>query len=414
MGDILHSLSKFLKKEQRSESIDEFSPPGLVTSMVPDSLDDFKDTLGMRCRAKTLTQLIGFVDSLPEHKWQINIMAKKGGKVRKVQFFDDFPILEDANMLNEDYGGGRYVVMLSSPRRAKFGHYVFDGEESTPEKEDTGDEPREQKLNIKFKPKNLGEAVLLQKLQQGDPQFTKAYIQSELKKLGVEEEKGEKKKTLDELVAEEIEKSPDYREKLVKAEIEKRTGKEKPVKEKDTLEQLTELAETWEKMRLLFGEKQKGTDWGDVIKEFLRQGGIGELAGTIGAVMKEGEPQQRAPKQLTEGNSTAQIVSPPPPGANIQEMIQYLPVISKFVEAFSPQDAVNMLNGVKPEYCDILYEISYDMLQTLLEKMKDLPELQGKIDILYTEKGQEWVKEFLNINKQMIDKEIAQQEATDA
>ncbi len=255
---------------------------------------------------------------------------------------------------------------------------------------------------------------MLQKLQQGDPQFTKAYIRAELKKLGVEEEKGEKKKTLDELVAEEIEKSPDYREKLVKAEIERRTGKEKEKKEKDTLEQLTDLAETWEKMRMLFGEKQKGTDWGEVAKEFLKQGGIGELMGTIGAVMKEGE--QQAPRQLTEGDkSTAQIVSPPEQSLqepSIKDMIQYLPIISKFVEAFSPQDAVNMLNGIKPEYCDVLYEINNEMLQVFLEKLKDLPELKGKIDNFYTEKGQEWVKEFLSINKQMIDSEVSEQENT--
>lgn len=66
-------------------------------------VDEFKERLGVKCKAKTLVELIKYLDTQPEQSWNVNKIFRS---------------------------------LCISPRRTKIGYYEFEGEDKEPEKED--------------------------------------------------------------------------------------------------------------------------------------------------------------------------------------------------------------------------------------------------------------------------------------
>ena len=95
-------LDKFLKNP-----IPLIHPPaGLITDIT--DLDEFKQRLGIKSRAKTLSDLIKYLDPLPEQSWNVNkTFRSNSGKIRTVGIYDSFPTYEDATELFEQFGGGK-------------------------------------------------------------------------------------------------------------------------------------------------------------------------------------------------------------------------------------------------------------------------------------------------------------------
>ncbi|MBE0524851.1 MAG: hypothetical protein IBX40_11030 [Methanosarcinales archaeon] len=171
-------LNKFLKKEH----ISIHPPAGLITDIT--DLDEFKQRLGIRSRAKTLADLIKYLDTLPEQSWNVNkTFRSNSGKIRTVGIYDSFPTYEDATELFEQFGGGKYTILCISPRRMKVGYYEFEGEDRFPEEEEAP--VRQKRLKLKYKPRDFKEALLLKRLEEGDEQLIRQITDAELSSQGI-------------------------------------------------------------------------------------------------------------------------------------------------------------------------------------------------------------------------------------
>jgi len=88
-------LNKFLKKETPSIH----PPAGLITDIT--DLDEFKQRLGIKSRAKTLSDLIKYLDNLPEQSWNVNkTFRSNSGKIRTVGIYDSSPTGTPQNSSN--------------------------------------------------------------------------------------------------------------------------------------------------------------------------------------------------------------------------------------------------------------------------------------------------------------------------
>ncbi|MBE0525156.1 MAG: hypothetical protein IBX40_12635 [Methanosarcinales archaeon] len=146
----------------KKETISIHPPAGLITDIT--DLDEFKQRLGLRSRAKTLSDLINYLDTLPEQSWNVNkTFRSNSGKIRTVGIYDSFPTYEDATELFEQFGGGKYTILCISPRRMKVGYYEFEGEDRFPEEEEAP--VRQKRLKLKYKPRDFKEALLLKRLE---------------------------------------------------------------------------------------------------------------------------------------------------------------------------------------------------------------------------------------------------------
>jgi hypothetical protein len=85
-------INKFLKKPTPSIH----PPAGLITD-----LDEFRQRLGIRSRAKTLSDIIKYLDTIPEQSWNVNITFRSNsGKIRTVGIYDSSPTKTPQNSLN--------------------------------------------------------------------------------------------------------------------------------------------------------------------------------------------------------------------------------------------------------------------------------------------------------------------------
>lgn len=376
----------------------------------PVTIDGLIKRFNMR-KDSHITTFSEMLDWLEEHD-QTWVVLKNDKMISRQETFPDFDTIMDDHY--DKYGGGQYVIKCLAPKPVRVGSYKVEGEdkmEEAMEKEANKGKKKEVKSL-----KEREDELFLNALE-SNAEFKDAYLKNLLKSKGIDG-KPEKKKSIDEMVVEEMERDPSVREQLVKAEITKRLGKAAGGKPKTPLEEAKELHEYWETMRGMFGDKQTGTDWGRVLETFIAQGGIGELAGTLGAVMAPATPAATPAKQLMAPTGVPQKLAVPgatdkPKDDDLSKsLIEYLPTMAKLVQTMKPEQAFELLNSIKPEYCDMLYELSEPMVYALLEPAAKIPELKGKIDIFFTEQGHKWIKEFLAVNKKLIDAEIAEQDNT--
>ncbi len=381
-----------------------------IKGFSPVTIDGLIKRFNMR-KDSRITSFSEMLDWLEEHD-QTWVVLKNDKMISRYETFPDFDIIMDDHY--DKYGGGTYVIKCLAPKPVRVGSYKVEGEdkmEEAMEKEANKGKKKEAKSL-----KEREDELFLNALE-NNAEFKEAYLKNLLKTKGITSDgKSEKKQTIEEIVADEMTRDPAVREQLVKAEIQKRLGKAASGKLKTPLEEAKELHEYWDTMRLMFGDKQQGTDWGKVLEVFIKQGGISELAGTLGAVMAPTDivatGQQ---KQLMAPTGTTQKLAVPTTAQTTKKddlnklLIEYLPIMAKLVQTMKPEQAFELLNSMKPEYCDMLYELSEDMVYALLEPAAQIPELKGKIDVFFTDQGHKWIKEFLAVNKKLIDAEMTVQ-----
>jgi len=86
---------KFLKKPTPSIH----PPAGLITDIT--DLDEFKQRSGIKSRAKTLSDLIKYLDTLSEQSWNVNkTFRSNSGKIRTVGIYDSSPMRTPQNSSN--------------------------------------------------------------------------------------------------------------------------------------------------------------------------------------------------------------------------------------------------------------------------------------------------------------------------
>lgn len=421
-------LDRLLGKKKRSpifEQEEDYRLKGFKTG----SLDNICKRLDIEL--DTFSELLDYLDSLD----QTYVVIKNEQILGR---FEEFPLFDEVmDTYYNKYGGGQYVIKSFAPKTVRLGVFSFEGEEK-----DVGDVISKDKKK-KGKPASFDEEIIQDAIRE-NPKFKEAYIKNLLKGKGVDEDdedkRSKKKKTVDEIVAEEIEKNPQLREKVVQAEIDKRFGKDRKEKEKTPIESAKEMAEHWKIMKDLFGEKKgSGVDWGEVFAEFMKQGGVQELVGMFvpttpqlpvqkKLMLPTGEktmPKTQKPKDTAfvseDKNDGVLVISAEPSvkkeetfveqtdeKALLEDIGKILPYISSIVSTITPQKAVELLNGIKPEYADKLYDIDYDVLIPIIKKANESEnqELKGKFDTLLTQEGQNWLHEFLEINKTIIDKDV--------
>jgi len=80
----------FLNKILKKETISIHLPASLITDIT--DLDEFKQRLGIISRAKTLSDLIKYLHTLPEQSWNVNkTFRSNSGKIRTVGIYNSFP-----------------------------------------------------------------------------------------------------------------------------------------------------------------------------------------------------------------------------------------------------------------------------------------------------------------------------------
>ena len=105
-------LNKFLKKPTPSIH----PPAGLITDIT--DLDEFKQRLGIKARAKTLWRPIKYLDILLEQSWNVNkTFRSNSGKIRTVGIHDSFPTYKDTTELSELFSDGTATNLLDDGGR---------------------------------------------------------------------------------------------------------------------------------------------------------------------------------------------------------------------------------------------------------------------------------------------------------
>jgi hypothetical protein len=179
MFNSIFTLLKPKKKAKPEDKTDDI--PGFIPAF--DDIQDFKSQHNLTCPAKTTAELIRYLESRPNQKWYVFKSARKKAHPINVGVYEEFPVLDEALEWLETWGGGKYFVKPLSLGKCKLGYYEFEGEDKEPEGEE--DSIRTKRLRLKYKPKDFKEALLLQRLEEGDEQLIQKITDAELSRQGI-------------------------------------------------------------------------------------------------------------------------------------------------------------------------------------------------------------------------------------
>jgi hypothetical protein len=363
-------MDRFFRKEKVLTQV----PAGLITDIT--DIDEFKERFGVKCKAKILVELIKYLDTLPEQSWNVNkIFRSNSGKIRTVGIYDNFPTYEDAAQLFEKYGGGKYTVLCISPRRTKIGYYEFEGEDKEPEEEEPA---RTKRFRLKYKPKDFKEAVLLQRLEEGDEQVIQKITDAELSRQGIASSESDACAIQPQGIS--LKEHFDTVEEL-KDEIHKRD--------------MQIIEERFKK-----GEKSSGWDAfvrmieSDAGKELGREAldTIKEIFKTAGSSRKEEVEVENfedyKDKSLTPAKEQAKKEKP-------RRDFTPLKIMHKFIENDGdPSAYLENMSIAYPEhpFCQTL--IACETLEQFMDKLKPL---EQKLPILFGDKGKAWLEELFTV-----------------
>ncbi len=382
---LLGLLDRFFKKENVSAQ----APAGLITDIT--DVDEFKERLGVKCKAKTLVELVKYLDTLPEQSWNVNkIFRSNSGKIRTVGIYNNFPTYEDAAQLFEKYGGGKFTVLCISPKRTKVGFYEFEGEDKEPEEEEPA---RTKRLKLKYKPKDFKEAVLLQRLEEGDEQVLQKITDAELSRQGI-----------------------------VKSEDDACTIQEQGVSLKEHFDAIEELKDELHKKDMQIieekfkkGEKSSGLDAFVRMLETDTGKELGkEALDTIKEIFKTASSNV---KEEVEVEKFEDFKDKPLPPAKEQAKkdkprrdFTPLKIMCKFIENDGdPSAYLENISIAYPEhpFCQTL--IACENIEQFLAKLKPL---EQKLPILFGDKGKAWLEELFTVIKEFKNEESGHEPTT--
>lgn len=125
-------LSAFFKGKSSKKNGSNETPAGFL-SYVPDVREFISQHKLKDCKARTLPELIAWLETLPGQKWYVTRVSEKKAGIRTIGIYEEFPDLEIASSWLMEYGGGKYYVKPLSPGKIKIGYYEFEGEGKEPE-----------------------------------------------------------------------------------------------------------------------------------------------------------------------------------------------------------------------------------------------------------------------------------------
>ena len=120
-------------KEKPSEKNGSNEMPSGFISYIPDVSTFILQHKLKDCRARTLSELIAWLETLPGQKWYVTRVNEKKAGIGTVGIYEEFPDLEVASSWISEYGGGKYYVKPMAPGKIKIGYYEFEGEGKEPE-----------------------------------------------------------------------------------------------------------------------------------------------------------------------------------------------------------------------------------------------------------------------------------------
>lgn len=360
---MFNSIFSILRPKKKVKTVE-------IAGFIPafDDIQNFKTEHNLKCTAETISELIRYLDSRPNQKWYVFKSARKKSHPINVGVFEEFPTLDNALEWLETYGGGKYFIKPLSLGKCKLGYYEFEGEDIFPEPEETG-QIRTNPILKKWKPKNIREAVLIQKAQEGD--------EKALSKL-IGDDQPQPTTTIPEGVSlkEHYDKLDELREELHKKDmlvIEERFKKEK--------------GSGWDAF-LRMMESDSGKELGKEAMETVK-----EIFGTVRSGKREGEEKDTGSfedykkKSLPPANE--------PVKKNAEKDFTPLKLMCSFIEKNGdPSTYLEVMSISYPEHPFCHTFIVCETVDQFLEKLKSL---KPKLPLLFGENGRAWLEELFKV-----------------
>ncbi len=375
MFNSIFTLLKSKKKQKPEDKSDD--TPGFIPAF--DNIQDFKSQHNLTCPARTTAELIRYLESRPNQKWYVFKSARKKAHPINVGVYEEFPALDDALEWLETYGGGKYFVKPLSLGKCKLGYYEFEGEDKEPEGEE--DSIRTKRLRLKYKPRDFREALLLQRLEEGDEQLIQKITDAELSRQGI-----------------------------VRSEGETFVAQPQGVDLKDHFDKVEELKEEIHKrdMQIIeerFRKGEKGSGW-DAFARMMESDTGKELGKEALETVKEifktsrsGEKDEEEEEKFDEYKSEA--LPPAREHAKEKEKLRKdftpLKIMCKFIEnEGDPSAYLEAMSVSYPEhpFCQML--ITCETPEQFTGKLKAL---EQKLPLLFGEKGKAWLDELFSVIK---------------
>jgi hypothetical protein len=293
-----------------------------------------------------------------------------------VGVYEEFPALDDALEWLESYGGGKYFVKPLSLGKCKLGYYEFEGEDKEPEEDE--ETVRTKKLRLKYKPRDFREALLLQRLEEGDEQLIQKITDAELSRHGI-----------------------------VRSEGETYVAQPQGVDLKEHFDKVEELKEEIHKrdMQIIeerFRKGEKGSGW-DAFARMMESDTGKELGKealeTVKEIFKTSRSggKDEAEEKFEEYKSKALPPAKEPARDKPRKDLTPLKIMCKFIEnEGNPSAYLEAMSVSYPEhpFCQML--ITCDIPEKFLSKLKSL---EQKLPILFGEKGKTWLEELFAVIK---------------
>ncbi len=370
MIDHIFNLFGGKKNTKNTDNSDELV--GFIPSF--EDIEDFKKEHNLNSPARTVGKLIKYLESRPNQKWYVFKSLKRKPYLINVGVYEEFPSIDTALEWSEVYGGGKYYVKPLSLGKCKIGFYEFEGEDKFPEDGDreTGITKTNPYLK-KFKPRNLKEAILLQKIQEGD--------EKAISKITNEDEEDKD--------AEGDIKALYERVKMLSDQLE-----EKEQELKEAIKKIEELKDESHKKDLqileerFMGGATKSTWDGlakvldtDTGKELAKEGM--ETLKEIAKASKGGREEDQKDEVFDERKSL------PPPEKTAKNNWKPLILLYRFIERNGDPNAyIETLSVQYPSHAFSQWLITIESTEQFLEKFKSA---QEKLPLLYSEQGRAWL-----------------------
>jgi len=367
-----HIFNLFGRKKNAKNTNNSDEIVGFIPSF--EEIEDFKKEHNLNCPARTVGKLIKYLESRPNQKWYVFKSLKRKPFLINVGVYEEFPSIDTALEWSEVYGGGKYYVKPLSLGKCKIGFYEFEGEDKFPENEDreTGITKTNPYLK-KFKPRNLKEAILLQKIQEGD--------EKAISKITNEEEddkdtEGDIKALYERvgMLSEQLqEKEQELKEALKKIEDLKDESHKKDLQILEERFMGGATKSTWDGLA-----KVLDTDTG---KELAKEGM--ETLKEIAKASKGGKEEDQKDEVFDERKSL------PPAGKPAKNNWKPLILLYRFIEQNGDPNAyIETISVQYPSHAFSQWLITIESTEQFLEKFKSA---QEKLPLLYSEQGRTWL-----------------------
>lgn len=400
MFNSIFRLFRAKKKAKNEDNSDEIA--GFIPAF--DDVEDFKRQHNLTCSARTIGGLIKYLESRPNQKWYVFKSLKRRPYLINVGVYEEFPSIDIALEWFENYGGGKYYVKPLSLGKCKIGCYEFEGEDKEPDEEEEAVKSS-RKLRLKYKPRDFREALLLQRLEEGDEQLIQKVTDAELSRQGIVSNDGAcaiQPQGVD--IKEHFDEITELKEEIHKKDMQYM----EEIRKKD----MQLLEERFKK-----GEKSSG--WDAFIRMLETDTGkelAGEALDTLKEIFKTASSSGKEDVEVEKFEDFKdKSLTPAKEQAKKEKLgrdFTPLKIMCKFVENDGdPSAYLEAMSVSYPEhpFCQTL--IACEAADQFLSKLKPL---EQKLPVLFGDKGKAWLEELFTTIKEFKKGKIEQEPGTEA